>query len=123
MAIACLRLFTLPPFPALPERKVPCFLRRMALATVFSAVFPYLREDFFRAGMLNLLKVESVLESADFFPLSFARFLVVFVFFSEPLRIFAFSQIAGSALGSEIFAISSGAWSITSVNMCLSFVV
>jgi hypothetical protein len=33
MAIACLRLFTLPPFPPpLPDLSVPRFLRRMALA-------------------------------------------------------------------------------------------
>src|SRR5207253_2522181 len=34
IAIACSRLFTLPPLPPLPERSVPRFFRRMALATV-----------------------------------------------------------------------------------------
>jgi hypothetical protein len=46
IAIACLRLFTLPPFPPLPERKVPFFFRRIALATVLPAAFPYFRELF-----------------------------------------------------------------------------
>lgn len=48
MAIACLRLLTLPPLPPLPERKVPRFLRRIALSSVFRAALPYLRLDFFR---------------------------------------------------------------------------
>jgi len=42
MAIACLRLVTLPPLPPLPERKVPRFSRRNALSTDFDAAFPYL---------------------------------------------------------------------------------
>jgi hypothetical protein len=44
---------TLPPFPPFPERNVPLFFRRIALATVLLAAFPYLRdfELFFRAGM------------------------------------------------------------------------
>ncbi|HEY1471630.1 MAG TPA: hypothetical protein VGF61_21510 [Candidatus Acidoferrum sp.] len=42
MAIACFRLRTLPPLPAFPERKVPCFFRRIALLTDFPADFPYL---------------------------------------------------------------------------------
>ena len=37
MAIACLRLFTFPPLPPFPERSVPLFLRRTALATVLLA--------------------------------------------------------------------------------------
>src|SRR6266852_9639319 len=48
IAIACSRLFTLPPLPPLPERSVPLFFRRMALATVLPAALPYLRPpDFF----------------------------------------------------------------------------
>src|SRR5207253_8023399 len=48
IAIACSRLFTLPPLPPLPERSVPRFFRRMALATVLPAALPYLRPpDFF----------------------------------------------------------------------------
>src|SRR5260370_31213189 len=43
IAIACLRLFTAPPLPPFPERNVPFFLRRMALATVLPAALPYLR--------------------------------------------------------------------------------
>ena len=46
MAIACLRLFTVPPLPALPERRVPFFSRRIALATDLLAAAPYLRLDF-----------------------------------------------------------------------------
>jgi hypothetical protein len=42
MAIACFRLFTRPPLPAVPERNVPCFFRRIALLTDFPAAFPYL---------------------------------------------------------------------------------
>lgn len=45
MAIACLRLFTLPPFPPGPDFRVPRFLRRIALATVFPADFEYFRPD------------------------------------------------------------------------------
>jgi hypothetical protein len=33
IAMACLRLFTLPPLPPLPLRRVPRFRRRMALST------------------------------------------------------------------------------------------
>lgn len=42
IAIACCRLFTFPPFPALPERNVPRFLRSIALRTDLAAAFPYL---------------------------------------------------------------------------------
>ena len=49
MAIACLRLFTRPPFP---ERKVSRFLRRIALSTLFPAAFPY-------RGIRNSLRVRS----------------------------------------------------------------
>jgi hypothetical protein len=42
MAIACFRLLTRPPLPALPERNVPCFFRRIARLTDFRAAFPYL---------------------------------------------------------------------------------
>jgi len=56
IAMACFLLFTLPPLPPRPERKVPFFLRRIALATVFPAPLLYLRRlDFFFAGMLHLL--------------------------------------------------------------------
>jgi hypothetical protein len=61
IAMACLRLFTFPPLPPLPERSVPFFLRRIALATVFPADLLYLlpldffRElDFFFAAMHSL---------------------------------------------------------------------
>jgi hypothetical protein len=37
IAIACFLLFTRPPFPALPDRKVPFFLRCTALFTDFRA--------------------------------------------------------------------------------------
>src|SRR5205823_11364679 len=52
MAMACLRLFTVPPFPPLPDLSVPLFLRRIALATVLPAALPYLLPpDFFRCAM------------------------------------------------------------------------
>ena len=55
MAIACLRLVTFPPFPPLPDLKVPFFRRRIALSTRLDAALPYLRlpEDF-RAAILDL---------------------------------------------------------------------
>lgn len=49
MAMACLRLVTLPPLPPFPERSLPRFSRRMALATLFPAALPYFRVlDFLR---------------------------------------------------------------------------
>jgi hypothetical protein len=54
MAIACFRLFTLPPLPPLPDFSVPLFLRRTALATVLLAPLLYRRPlDFFFAGILS----------------------------------------------------------------------
>jgi hypothetical protein len=35
IAMACLRLFTVPPFPPFPLLSVPFFLQRIALSTVF----------------------------------------------------------------------------------------
>src|SRR3954470_465624 len=51
IAIACLRLLTLPPFPPLPDFRVPFFRRRIALSTRFDAADPYFRrpEDFLAA--------------------------------------------------------------------------
>jgi len=40
IAIACLRLFTFPPFPPGPLRSVPFFRRRIALSTRFDAAAP-----------------------------------------------------------------------------------
>jgi hypothetical protein len=48
MAIACLRLFTVPPRPPLPLFSVPRLRRRMALATRFDAARPYFRRPDFR---------------------------------------------------------------------------
>jgi hypothetical protein len=45
IAIACLRLFTLPPLPPGPDFKVPLFLRRMALSTDLPADFEYFFPD------------------------------------------------------------------------------
>jgi hypothetical protein len=42
MAIACFRLFTLPPLPPFPDLNVPFFLRRIALFTDLPAARPYL---------------------------------------------------------------------------------
>jgi hypothetical protein len=42
MAIACLRLSTFPPFPPFPDRRVPFFLRCIALFTDLLAARPYL---------------------------------------------------------------------------------
>src|SRR5882757_4433886 len=64
MAIACLRLVTLPPLPPLPERSVPFFSRRMAFSTLLLAASPYLvcpdflREpELFFAAMKILLRL------------------------------------------------------------------
>lgn len=59
MAMACLRLFTRPPLPPFPERRVPRFLRRMALATVLLAPLLYLRRDadFLATIVLLLIRV------------------------------------------------------------------
>src|ERR1700686_994066 len=58
IAIACFRLFTVPPLPPRPDFSVPRFLRRIALATVFPAAFPYFRrpEDL-RCAMMSLLEI------------------------------------------------------------------
>jgi hypothetical protein len=48
IATACLRLFTLPPFPPLPLRRVPLFRRRIALSTRLLAALPYFRPLDFR---------------------------------------------------------------------------
>nr|WP_284351258.1 hypothetical protein [Roseisolibacter agri] len=45
IAIACSRLVTRPPCPALPRFSVPDFRRRIALATRLPAAFPYRRPD------------------------------------------------------------------------------
>jgi hypothetical protein len=42
IAIACLRLLTLPPLPPLPERSFPCFARLTARSTLLLAALPYL---------------------------------------------------------------------------------
>src|SRR5690348_3893782 len=47
IAIACLRLFTFPPFPPRPLLSVPFFFRRIALATRLPADFPYFRPPLF----------------------------------------------------------------------------
>src|SRR5882757_9585740 len=47
IAMACLRLVTLPPLPLLPERSVPFFFLCIALFTVLLAAAPYLRPPAF----------------------------------------------------------------------------
>jgi hypothetical protein len=61
IAIACLRLFTLPPFPPGPLRRVPFFFRRIALFTALPAPALYRRVDFFlvAAMMSSLCMAES----------------------------------------------------------------
>jgi hypothetical protein len=53
IAIACLRLVTVPPCPALPRFSVPLLRRCIALFTDLPAAFPYLRPplDRFVAAM------------------------------------------------------------------------
>jgi hypothetical protein len=64
MAIACLRLFTVPPFPPLPDFNVPRFLRRRALSTRLLAAFPYLRPPDFREPFF-LTGIEILLQFSD----------------------------------------------------------
>jgi len=55
MAMACFRLFTLPPLPPLPDLRVPFLRRRIALSTRFCAALPYFRPPRdLRAGILFL---------------------------------------------------------------------
>jgi hypothetical protein len=51
IAIACFRLFTLPPFPPLPLFSVPFFRFFIALSTLLPAAFPYFRVLFFLVAM------------------------------------------------------------------------
>jgi hypothetical protein len=55
IAIACLRLLTLPPFPPFPDFSVPFLRRRIADSTRLLAACPYFRlpDDFFLAAILN----------------------------------------------------------------------
>jgi hypothetical protein len=56
-----LRLVTFPPLPPFPERKLPRFSRRMALATALLAPWLYFRRlDFFFAGMSFSCPLESL---------------------------------------------------------------
>ena len=55
IAIACLRLFTRPPFPPGPLFNVPFFRRRIALSTRFDAALPYFRPLDFRALLFRFL--------------------------------------------------------------------
>ena len=54
IAIACFRLFTVPPFPPGPDFRVPRFLRRIALATFLLAARPYLRVPDLRPDFLRV---------------------------------------------------------------------
>src|SRR6266852_3673131 len=62
IAIACSRLFTVPPLPPLPDFKVPCFFLRIALSTALAAALPYFRPPAF---LLELLVVAIVLPPAS----------------------------------------------------------
>src|ERR1043165_7819779 len=53
MAIACLRLFTLPPLPPLPLFSLPFLRRRIALSTSFEAL-----REYFLAMLSSLARVE-----------------------------------------------------------------
>jgi hypothetical protein len=54
--MACFRFVTLPPLPPLPDRRLPRFARRTALATVLPAALLYLRRAaLFFAGISLLL--------------------------------------------------------------------
>jgi hypothetical protein len=53
IAIACFRLFTVPPFPPRPDFSVPFFRRRIALATRFDAARPYRGDPVLRRARLR----------------------------------------------------------------------
>jgi hypothetical protein len=53
IAMACLRLVTLPPFPPLPLRSVPRFFLRIALATILLALGYICRLPDFLAAILD----------------------------------------------------------------------
>jgi hypothetical protein len=56
-----LRLVTFPPLPPFPERKLPRFSRRIALATALLAPWLYFRRlDFFFAGMTFSCPLENL---------------------------------------------------------------
>src|SRR5690348_9841457 len=57
IAIACFRLFTLPPWPFLPRRSVPCLRRRIALSTLLLAPRPYLRPLDLRRPFLAAMSI------------------------------------------------------------------
>src|ERR1700734_2607812 len=74
IAIACLRLFTAPPLPPFPERRVPFFSRRTALSTALPAALPYLRPlDFLREPPFFAAISSSQKHVAPSDPLSTAR--------------------------------------------------
>ena len=82
MAMAWLRLFTFPPLPLLPERSVPLFRRRIALATVLLAPLPYLRP---RDFVLELELLLERLPELELLPELEPRFRAI-VFFSRLLE-------------------------------------
>jgi len=55
IAMACLRLFTVPPLPPLPDLSVPFFFRCIALLTDLLAASPYFLLDLFLPAMELLL--------------------------------------------------------------------
>ena len=59
--MACVRLFTRPPSRPLPERSVPRFLLRIALATVLLAPLLYLRRE--RDLLAAMIRFEVVVRS------------------------------------------------------------
>ena len=59
MAMACFRLFTLPPFPPRPDFSVPLFLRCMALFTLLLAALPYLAIRFLPSVSRRVLDIET----------------------------------------------------------------
>lgn len=77
MAIACLRLLTVPPLPPLPDLRVPRFSRCTALFTLFAAAFPYfaILSSELRL-ILNAVEISLAALSAN---LVSRPFLVVFV--------------------------------------------
>src|SRR5688572_3950123 len=56
IAIACLRLLTVPPFPPGPLFSVPFFRRRIADLTFFDADFPYFAMCYSNADVFGLIR-------------------------------------------------------------------
>src|SRR5208283_1308545 len=85
MAMACFRLFTCPPFPAFPDRKVPFLRRRIALLTDLPALLPYLAIISSRNSVHQSVQLERLTRSSSL-PGLFALLLIIVESLSKTLH-------------------------------------